>query len=166
MDLMSNKSVTNRSVPACTVIPVLVYEDLGQAVDFLCHAFGFTERLRVGTHRAQLVFGDGAVIVSQRSKGPSFDSQNVTSFQSLHSNEVSHSVHVQVDDVDHHHNQAREHGARILHPPADHIYGERQYTVEDLGGHLWTFSQSIADVDPEEWGAIVAKTARASLSID
>jgi uncharacterized glyoxalase superfamily protein PhnB len=99
---MSNKSVTNRSVPACTVIPVLVYEDLGQAVDFLCHAFGFTERLRVGTHRAQLVFGDGAVIVSQRSKGPSFDSQNVTSFQSLHSNEVSHSVHVQVDDVDHH----------------------------------------------------------------
>jgi uncharacterized glyoxalase superfamily protein PhnB len=154
---MSNKSVTNRSVPACTVIPVLVYEDLGQAVDWLCQGFGFTERLRVGTHRAQLVFGDGAVIVSQRSKGQSFDSEIATSFQSTHSNEASHSVHVHVDDVDRHHERALEHGARILHPLTDYMYGERQYTAEDLGGHLWTFSQSIADVDPEEWGAIVAK---------
>jgi len=33
-------------------------------------------------------------------------------------------------------------------------FGERQYSVEDLGGHLWTFSQSVADVPPEDWGAI------------
>ena len=31
-------------------------------------------------------------------------------------------------------------------------YGERQYTAEDPGGHHWTFSQSIADVDPASWG--------------
>jgi hypothetical protein len=30
---------------------------------------------------------------------------------------------------------------------------ERQYTVEDSRGHRWTFSQSIADVAPEAWGA-------------
>jgi hypothetical protein len=47
---------------------------------------------------------------------------------------------------------AREGGARILDPPADYPYGERQYTAEDLSGHRWTFSQSIADVVPEEWG--------------
>jgi hypothetical protein len=28
-----------------------------------------------------------------------------------------------------------------------------QYSAEDLGGHRWTFSQSIADVDPGSWGA-------------
>jgi uncharacterized glyoxalase superfamily protein PhnB len=33
-----------------------------------------------------------------------------------------------------------------------HMYGERQYTVEDPGGHRWTFSQSVADVDPADWG--------------
>jgi uncharacterized glyoxalase superfamily protein PhnB len=150
MDIIHKKSITNRSVPACTVIPVLVYEDVGQTVDWLCHTFGFIERLRVGSHRAQLVIGDGAVIVSKRSTGQGFESLNATSFQ-------SHSVHVGVDDVDLHYERALEHGARILHPPTDYPYGERQYTAEDLGGHLWTFSQSIADVAPEEWGGTVAK---------
>jgi uncharacterized glyoxalase superfamily protein PhnB len=31
-------------------------------------------------------------------------------------------------------------------------FGERQYTVDDPGGHRWTFTQSVADVAPEEWG--------------
>jgi hypothetical protein len=48
-------------------------------------------------------------------------------------------------------------GAHIVHPPIDHFFGERQYTVVDLGGHRWTFSQSIADVDPESWGGVVPK---------
>jgi uncharacterized glyoxalase superfamily protein PhnB len=41
---------------------------------------------------------------------------------------------------------------KILSPPADYPYGERQYSVEDLGGRRWTFSQSIADSDPASWG--------------
>jgi uncharacterized glyoxalase superfamily protein PhnB len=61
---------------------------------------------------------------------------------------------VRVDDVNTHHEHARERGARILHPPTDYPYGERQYTAEDLGGHHWSFSQSIADVAPEEWGGV------------
>jgi uncharacterized glyoxalase superfamily protein PhnB len=146
MDLTSGKSIPNRSVPTSTIIPVLGYADLGETVDFLCNAFGFTERLRIGTHRAQLLFGDGAVIV--------------TSVQSARANDGSHSVHVRVDDVDGHHERAREHGARISHPPADYPFGERQYTAEDPGGHRWTFSQSIADVDPEDWGATVAKNEK------
>jgi uncharacterized glyoxalase superfamily protein PhnB len=36
--------------------------------------------------------------------------------------------------------------------PQDYPYGERQYSVEDLGSHRWNFSQSIADVDPRDWG--------------
>lgn len=59
---------------------------------------------------------------------------------------------VRVDDVQRHHDRAVQEGARILRPPADYPYGERQYTVLDPGGHVWTFSQSIADVDPVEWG--------------
>jgi len=27
-----------------------------------------------------------------------------------------------------------------------------KYNVEDLAGHVWTFTQSIADADPREWG--------------
>ncbi len=147
MDISSNKPVTNRSVPACTVIPVLAYEDVGQAVDWLCNVFGFTERLRIGDHRAQLMIGDGAVIVNQR-KSP-----DATTLQSS----ANHSLLIQVANVDHHYEEARRHGAHILQPPTDHPYGERQYTVEDPGGHNWTFSQSIADVAPEEWGATLPR---------
>ena len=55
----------NRSVPASTVIPVLVYPDVQEAVRWLSAAFGFVERVRIGeNHRAQLQVGDGAVIVA------------------------------------------------------------------------------------------------------
>jgi uncharacterized glyoxalase superfamily protein PhnB len=66
---------------------------------------------------------------------------------------TDHSLLVRVDDADRHHDQARRAGARILKPPTDYPYGERQYTAEDIGGHRWTFTQSIADVDPASWGA-------------
>ena len=64
----------------------------------------------------------------------------------------SHSIMVRVEDVDAHYKRSRQHGARIIRQPADLPYGERQYTVEDLAGHVWTFSESIADVAPEDWG--------------
>jgi uncharacterized glyoxalase superfamily protein PhnB len=135
----------NRSVPQSTVIPVLIYPDVRAAVDWLGAAFGFVERVRIGeNHRAQLSFGDGAVIVGdvrhdRRPPRP---------------HEVTHSVMVRVDDARSHCEHAREHGARILMEPTDFEYGERQYTAEDLSGHQWTFSQTLADVAPEEWGGI------------
>jgi uncharacterized glyoxalase superfamily protein PhnB len=72
------------------------------------------------------------------------------------------SVMVRVVDLDGHHERAEQHGARIVQPPADYPYGERQYTAEDLGGHMWTFSESIADVAPEEWGGTSSRAGRPS----
>jgi hypothetical protein len=52
---------TNRSIPQATVIPVLIYPDVREAVAWLTEAFGFAERVRIGeNHRSQLRFGDGA----------------------------------------------------------------------------------------------------------
>jgi uncharacterized glyoxalase superfamily protein PhnB len=59
---------------------------------------------------------------------------------------------VRAEDVDAHHARAQALGARILDGPKDFPYGERQYNVEDLAGHHWCFSQTIADVAPEDWG--------------
>ena len=36
--------------------------------------------------------------------------------------------------------------------PTDFPFGERQCTVRDPSGHYWTFSQTITDVEPEDWG--------------
>jgi uncharacterized glyoxalase superfamily protein PhnB len=135
----------NRSIPSSTVIPVLIYPDVRQAVDWLGAAFGFAERVQIGeNHRSQLSFGEGAVIVGdvrgeRRPPRPG---------------EVTHSVLVRVDDAYAHCERARTHGARILMEPTDHVYGERQYTAEDYAGHQWTFSETLADVAPEEWGGI------------
>ena len=134
---------SNRSIPRSTVIPVLIYPDVRAAVEWLTEAFGFVERVRIGEdHRSQLAVGDGAVIlgdVRHDRRPPRAD-------------EVTHSVMVRVDDARAHCEHAREHGARIVAEPTDFPYGERQYTAVDLAGHQWTFSQTLADVAPEEWG--------------
>jgi uncharacterized glyoxalase superfamily protein PhnB len=135
--------LVNRSAPPTTVIPQLAYPDVIAAAKWLCAAFGFSVRLGIGTHRVQLNVGDGAVVVMELPPEKSLDGshQNFTC-----------SVMIRVDDVNAHHDHALQHGVRILRPPADYPYGERQYTVADLVGRPWTFTQSIADVDPIEWG--------------
>ena len=55
----------NQSMPASTVIPELAYPDIGEAVAWLSYAFGFTVRLRIGNHRAQLNVGDGAIVITE-----------------------------------------------------------------------------------------------------
>jgi uncharacterized glyoxalase superfamily protein PhnB len=117
----------NRSVPSATVIPVLIYPDVRAAVE---------------GHRAQLQVGAGAVIVGdvhgdRRAPLPEG---------------ASHSVMVRVEDIDAHCAHAREHGARIVTEPTDFECGERQYTATDLAGHRWTFSETLADRAPEDWG--------------
>jgi uncharacterized glyoxalase superfamily protein PhnB len=135
---------SNRSIPSATVIPVLVYPDVREAVAWLGAAFGFTERVRIGeNHRSQLSVGDdGAVIVGDvhgERRPP-------------RAGEVTHSVTVRVEDVHAHCERARLNGASIVMEPIDFEYGERQYTAEDPAGHRWTFSETLDDVAPESWG--------------
>ena len=139
--------VVNRSAPRATVVPILVYEDVGKAIAWLCDTFGFRERLRAAapggsvTH-AQLDIAEGAVMVGRLG----------AEFRPPRPDEVSQYVLVHVEDVDMHFEHARQCGARILKSPADMPFGERQYTAEDPAGHQWTFSETVADVAPEEWG--------------
>ena len=136
---------SNRSIPSATVIPVLIYPDVRAAVAWLEEVFGFRERVQIGEdHRSQLSFGDGGVIVGdvrhdRRPPRPG---------------EATHSVMVRVEDARTHCEHARTHGAKILMEPTDFEYGERQYTAEDPAGHQWTFSETLTDVAPEEWGGI------------
>src|SRR3954451_7706616 len=135
--------LTNRSIPRASVVPILVYPDVREAVAWLETAFGFIEHVRIGeNHRSQLGFGDGALIVGdvrhdRRPPRPG---------------EETHSVVVRVEDARAHCEHARAHGARILMEPTDFEYGERQYSAEDFAGHRWTFSETLRDVAPEEWG--------------
>ena len=127
--------INNRSMPHSTIIPVLGYDNVRDAAEWLKRVFGFTERLRIADHRVQLSYetGDLVVVKSAPASG-------------------GHSIMVRVADVDAHYLQSRKADADILGEPTTFPYGERQYTVADIGGHVWTFSQSVADVDPSSWG--------------
>ena len=147
-------AVSNRTMPPCTVIPVLVYDDVIEAIDWLCDRLGFVERWRVADHRAQLSFAGCTVAITEPR------TSNVRP--------CPQAVLVRVPDARAHHDHARARDAKIVAPPSDFRYGERQYTVEDLGGHRWTFSESIADLAPEEWGGVsgpaLASDVRAPLT--
>ena len=128
---------TNRSMPPGPVIPELPYADVPVAAKWLCNAFGFTERLRIGSHRIQLHVGAGAIVVVEADAD---------------TNAGRCRVMVPVSDVDAHYARARATGANVSGEPTTYQFGERQYSVVDLGGHRWTFTQTVADSNPAEWG--------------
>jgi uncharacterized glyoxalase superfamily protein PhnB len=99
----------NRSIPPSTVIPVLNYPDVREAVTWLSEAFGFVERTRIGeSHRAQMSIGaDGAMIVADVRGNQ----------QAPHDGTVTHVIKVRVDDVQSQFERARTHGASVLEPP-------------------------------------------------
>jgi uncharacterized glyoxalase superfamily protein PhnB len=139
---------SNRSIPAAPVVPVLIYPDVRAAVAWLEDAFGFRERLRIGEdHRSQIEVGNGGAVIVGDVRHD---------YVPPDAGRMTHAVMVRVDDAHAHCERARARGARIMMEPTDFEYGERQYAAEDLAGHRWTFSQTLADVDPADWGGELA----------
>jgi len=139
MEEQLEAKINNRSMPPSSVIPVLTCRDFDGAIFWLCDRFGFRERWRVGEHRAQLTFGTSTIVVTKQA----------TDLE-IHNSAML----VRVDDVMEHFKQLRDKGVTVLRAPQVFPYGEMQYTVEDPEGTVWTFSESVKDVLPEEWGGI------------
>jgi uncharacterized glyoxalase superfamily protein PhnB len=130
--------VNNRSAPPCIVIPVVAYPDVHAAAAWLEAAFGFRTRLRIGDHRIQMWFGSSCLVVGEQGEQCEWATRS--------------SVLLCVPDVDALCARAVAQGARVVHAPQTHVYGERQATLQDFQGHIWTLTQTIEDVDPTAWG--------------
>lgn len=135
----------NRSAPDSSVIPVLYYPQVREAVEWLTSALPFTERLRIGDHRSQLVYGNGAVVVAT-------PGGHANAAPSTLQSPAAHSVMLRVTRVDELFERARAAGANVLAEPADQMYGERQCSFVDPWGRPWTLSETIFDSDPAVWG--------------
>ena len=133
--------LSNRSIQPATVIPNLAYPDVNHAADWLCAAFGFSVRLRIGTHRVQLNVGDGAVTLGNCGK-----TKRVERWA------LGAPSPVRVDGRDAHCRRAKDQGAPIAQDPVtQHVWradSTGRATSPDTRGH---FAQSVADVDPREW---------------
>ncbi|MGX9886100.1 VOC family protein [Streptomyces sp. NPDC002276] len=119
-----------------SIYPSLLYTDAKAAIRQLTEAFGFTE-LAVyegedgSVTHAELVQGNGAVMLGSKGRGGRFD-EAMKSAGPV-------GVYLVVDDVDAHHRRAVEHGAEILTPPTDQDYGSRDYVARDIEGNIWSF---------------------------
>lgn len=146
----------NRSAPTATVVPMVMYENVRDAIQWLSRVFGLRESLRFTdadgrvTH-AQLDAGGHEIMVGW--PGADYVRPAVHGYR-------CQAVLVHVDDVDAHHARAVSAGARIISPPETQPFGERSYEAEDCEGQRWFFSQHVADVDPQDWGATVSPSGR------
>jgi PhnB protein len=132
------------------MIPMLTYEDVGAAADWLSTAFGFRpsgEQYRDDEGRvthAELAYGDGEVMLgfaSPEYRSPRRHAQECEQAAKWLDNPyVVDGVLVQVDDLDAHLERARTAGAEILRGPDDEPFG-RLYTAADVEGHRWMFVQ-------------------------
>ena len=119
-----------------SIYPSLLYADAKAAIRQLTEAFGFTE-LAVyegedgSVMHAELVQGNGAVMLGSKGRGRRFDEAMKSAGPA--------GVYIVVDDVDAHHRRAVEHDAEILMPPTDQEYGSRDYMARDAEGNIWSF---------------------------
>jgi PhnB protein len=122
-----------------TVIPYLLYEDAGTAMDWLISAFGFVERLRDhspdGTMRHGELVIDAGGVVMLGSPGADFRAPRrlgaVTQLQCI-----------TVTDLAAHRERAQQAGAEVSEI-SSRAGRARSYTVDDPEGHRWYFSEPL-----------------------
>jgi len=131
-------------------VPMLSYEDVGAAIDWLGKAFGFEESgQRFSDDEGRVTHAelslDGATVFlgwpGPDYRGPkrmAEESQRVARL--LETPWVFDGVQVEVSDLDAHFERARAGGAQILREPEDQPFG-RLYSAADLEGHRWMFMQ-------------------------
>jgi uncharacterized glyoxalase superfamily protein PhnB len=120
------------------IIPLLVYEDIPAAHDFLVKAFGFAAG---GVHRnpegqaihAEVRVGDSTIWLHRVTATHGTNSPRTTAMSSS-------GLVVHVDDVDAHYKRARTAGAQIERKPEDMPYAQREYEARDPEGHRWWFA--------------------------
>jgi uncharacterized glyoxalase superfamily protein PhnB/quercetin dioxygenase-like cupin family protein len=148
MTVQSESSATPAPVGAAAtggLTPILVYEDIEAAHDYLINVFGFTSG---GLFRDP----DGVVIHGEVRMGDAAVwLHRVTDEHQMGSPRQAATSHggleVTVENVDGHYDRANRAGARIDRRPEDQPYGLREYAARDLENHRWWFSSGIGNDD-------------------
>jgi uncharacterized glyoxalase superfamily protein PhnB len=125
--------------PDPQVVPYLLYSDAGAAMDWLIKVFAFTERARDtnsdGTVRhAELMLDNGGVIMLG-SPGPDFRGPAKLG-------EVTQLQCITISDLLAHRERAKVAGASVSEVGI-RASNARSYTVDDLEGHRWYFSEPL-----------------------
>ena len=130
------------------VSPYLCIDGAAAAIDFYKKAFGATERMRMGAPGGKIGHAeidiDGALVMLA-DEHPEMGFRSPTS---IGGSPVV--IHMYVKDVDAFCKRAVDAGAALVRPVADQFYGDRNGTLRDPYGHVWSVATHIEDLTPEE----------------
>ncbi|MDX2093377.1 MAG: VOC family protein [Kofleriaceae bacterium] len=127
------------------------YKNAGQAIDWLCNAFGFEVRLKVEgeggrIEHSELVFGDAVIMVGDE------ETQKIKGRASMSPQSVgganTQSLMFYVDDCSAACERARKAGGVVTYEPTVSDYGEDYWVdkscqIADPEGHLWWFCERV-----------------------
>jgi uncharacterized glyoxalase superfamily protein PhnB len=145
----------NRSVPVDTVLPHVAYRDLPTAIDWLVKHFGFVEQYYYTDSTTGKIAGaqlrlSNAYVMAHTIKAADGSTPGELGYS-------LQSLTIFFDDVDAHYRKVKSTGVRLVEQLHETVYGELQYAVQDVEGHLWIFSQHAKDLNPDQWGAKITK---------
>ena len=123
----------------------LFYQDPKAAIAFLQAALGFELTMMLedadgNLAHSQLSLGDGRIMVGTEWSADHKSPKSI-------GGKNTQTVHIQLDEgIDAHCERARQAGAEIIAEPETQFYGDRTYRCRDPEGHIWTLSQTVAQV--------------------
>jgi PhnB protein len=128
--------------------PYLIVTGAADAIEFYKRAFGAVELFRMAkpdgkVGHAEIRIGDSVIMLADEHPDMGYRSPS-----SLGGSSVS--IMLYMEDVDGVFARALEAGARAQRGVADQFYGDRNGTIEDPFGHVWTIATHVEDVPPEE----------------
>ena len=126
--------------PNDVLTPYLIVKGAAAAIDFYERVFGAVEKMRMedGARigHAELRIGKSAIMLAD-----AYPENRLLGPRELGGSPVR--LLVETRDVDAVAARAAAAGAKVLQPPTDQPYGERNTKLEDPFGHVWIFSAPI-----------------------
>lgn len=125
-------------------MPCLNYQDAEKAMDWLCRAFGFEQKVVYKNEtgkvaHAELTYKGNMIMLGSSDSGTPFSKlikhpKEVDGFE-------TQSPYILIDetDIDAHYERAKAAGAKMVIELKTENYGGKNYLCYDPEGHLWSF---------------------------
>jgi PhnB protein len=147
---MPNPATKTHYIPVGyhTATPYLIVNGAAKAIDWYKNAFGAKEEMRFAMPdgkigHAEIKIGDSHIMLADEYPDMGYRSP-------LAHGGTPVSIMLYVEDVDSVFKKTVANGAQVKQDLKDQFYGDRNGTIADPFGHVWTLATHIEDVSPEE----------------
>jgi PhnB protein len=143
-----------------SITPYLIIKNAAKAIEFYKKAFGATEVFRMDDAQgrvghAELLIGDSHLMLADEHPEMGYSSATTIGATPV-------SLHLYVEDCDGVVKHAVAAGAKLERPVEDRFYGDRNGTIHDPFGHVWTVATHVEDVSSEEMEVRAKKAFKAA----